>query len=119
AGQTRPRCRSSLWRLLMEVALIGLGRTARAVGRNLLAAGHQLTLFDPAPQKVQDLTDAGATIATRLRDACNADAVVTALSNGRGLEEIVLGRNGVVAVMPAGTVHISMSTISVALSRRL
>ena len=103
----------------MEVALIGSGGTARAVGRNLLAAGHQLTLFDPAPEKAKDLTDAGATIATRLRDACNADAVVTVLSSARSLEEIVLGPNGVVAVMPAGTVHVSMSTISVALSRRL
>jgi 3-hydroxyisobutyrate dehydrogenase-like beta-hydroxyacid dehydrogenase len=103
----------------MEVGLIGLGRTARAMARNLLAAGHQLTLFDPASEAAEDLAKAGATIAARLRDVCNADAVVTALSGGRGLEELVLGPNGVVAVMPAGTVHISMSTISVALSRRL
>jgi 3-hydroxyisobutyrate dehydrogenase-like beta-hydroxyacid dehydrogenase len=89
------------------------------MGRNLLAAGHQITLFDPASEAAEDFTKAGATIATRLRDVCNADAVVTALSSGRGLEELVLGPNGVVAVMPAGTVHISMSTISVALSRRL
>lgn len=102
----------------MEVGLIGLGSTARAIGRNLLAAGHQLTLFDPTPEQAEDLIAAGATIAADLRDACNADAVVTALLRDRDLGEMVLGRNGLVTVMPAGTVHISMSTISVAVSRR-
>ena len=61
----------------MEVGLIGGGRMAAAISRNLLAAGHQLAIFSPPPGKAQDTVPPGATIAKRLRDACNADVVIT------------------------------------------
>ncbi len=102
----------------MELGLIGLGRSAAAIAHNLSATGHQLTVFTPAREQASDLAAAGATIAYRVADACNADAVITMLS-GDAVEEIVLGPGGVAAAMPAAAIHISMSTIGIALSRRL
>jgi 3-hydroxyisobutyrate dehydrogenase-like beta-hydroxyacid dehydrogenase len=102
----------------MEVGLIGLGRSAAAIAHNLAAAGHQVTAFSPAPEQAECLAAAGAAVAPRVGDACNADAVVTMLS-GDAVEAIVLGPGGVAAAMPAAAIHISMSTIGMALSRRL
>ena len=103
----------------MEVGLIGGGRTAAAIAENLLAAGHQLTIFNPPPKKGQDPAPTGATIAKRLRDACNADAVITVLTSDQRVEEVVLSDGGLAAAMPAGAIHICMSTIGIELSRRL
>jgi 3-hydroxyisobutyrate dehydrogenase-like beta-hydroxyacid dehydrogenase len=102
----------------MEVGLIGLGRSAAAIAHNLAVAGHQVTVFSPAAEQVPDLAAVGATLAPRVADACNADAVLTMLS-GDAVEEIALGAGGVAASMPAAAIHISMSTIGMALSRRL
>ncbi len=102
----------------MEVGLIGLGRSAAAIAHNLEAAGHQLTVFSPAREQAGVLPAAGATVAYRVADACNADAVITIL-HGDAVEDIVLGSGGVAAAMPAAAIHISMSTIGMALSRRL
>jgi 3-hydroxyisobutyrate dehydrogenase-like beta-hydroxyacid dehydrogenase len=103
----------------MEVGLIGLGRTGAAVARNLLTAGHQLTIVGPAQEDTRDLAAAGAIVADRVRDACNVDVVITLLPTDQGVEEIVLGPGGVADAMPAAATHISMSTIGIALSRRL
>jgi len=103
----------------MEVGMIGCGRMAAAIASNLLAAGHQLTVFSPPSEKGRDLTAIGATIAERVGDACNADAVITVLRSDQRVEEVVLGPGGVAAAMPAAAVHICMSTIDIELSRRL
>ena len=44
---------------------------------------------------------------------------MTMVSDDHALEEVVLGKDGVVAAMPEHCVHISHSTISTALARRL
>jgi len=103
----------------VELGIIGCGRTATAVVDRLLAAGHQLRVFAPPTERAEALEAAGAAIADSLLDACNADAVITMLPSDRELEKVVLGDGGVAAVMPAASVHISMSTIGIDLSRRL
>jgi 3-hydroxyisobutyrate dehydrogenase-like beta-hydroxyacid dehydrogenase len=103
----------------MEVGLIGLGKMGAGIAHNLLAAGHQLTICSPKPRATGEFTAAGATIAAQVRDACNVDVVITALSSDRKVEEMVLGEGGVAAAMPAAAIHLSMSTIGIELSRRL
>ena len=41
------------------------------------------------------------------------------LANDEAVESVVLGRDGVIASLPAGALHVSSSTISIALSERL
>jgi len=103
----------------MEVGLIGLGKTGAAVARNLLTAGHQLTIVGRTQEDTRELAAAGAVIAERVRDACDVDVVITILPTDQEVEEIVLGPDGVADAMPAAATHICMSTIGIALSRRL
>jgi 3-hydroxyisobutyrate dehydrogenase-like beta-hydroxyacid dehydrogenase len=61
----------------------------------------------------------GAKAVADVSDACRGDAVVTMLANDSAVEEIVLGAGGVIDSLPAGALHVSSSTISVALSEKI
>ena len=54
-----------------------------------------------------------------MADACGGDAVMTMLADDNAVERVVFGDGGVISSLPAGAIHISSSTISVALSERL
>jgi 3-hydroxyisobutyrate dehydrogenase-like beta-hydroxyacid dehydrogenase len=86
---------------------------------NLLKAGHELTVYNRTPGKAQALVSQGARLAPEVADACRGDAVITMLSDDGAVEGITFGDQGVIEYLPRGAVHISMSTISVALSERL
>jgi 3-hydroxyisobutyrate dehydrogenase-like beta-hydroxyacid dehydrogenase len=86
---------------------------------NLLKAGHHVTVYNRTPAKAEALIAQGAQIATNIAEACRGDAVITMLANDKAVESVVLGRDGVLASLRPGAVHVSSSTISVALSRRL
>jgi 3-hydroxyisobutyrate dehydrogenase-like beta-hydroxyacid dehydrogenase len=85
----------------------------------LLQAGHEVTVYNRTPSKAQALVDRGARLASRLEDACQGDAVITMLADDRAVEDIVFGEAGVIKCLSRRTIHVSMSTISVALSERL
>jgi 3-hydroxyisobutyrate dehydrogenase-like beta-hydroxyacid dehydrogenase len=86
---------------------------------NLLKAGHEVTVYNRSPEKASALVAQGARLAGAVQEACRGDAVITMLADDEALESIVLGREGVMASLGRGAVHVSSSTISVALSRRL
>lgn len=57
--------------------------------------------------------------AASVADACDGDVVVTMLSNDAAVEAVTFGDSGILAHLPAGAVHVSSSTVSVALADRL
>jgi 3-hydroxyisobutyrate dehydrogenase-like beta-hydroxyacid dehydrogenase len=103
----------------MSVGFIELGRMGAGMAANLLKAGHDVTVYNRTPAKAKMLIAHGAKGAASVSDACRGDAVLTMLADDAAVESIVLGRDGVIASLPAGALHISSSTISVALAQRL
>jgi 3-hydroxyisobutyrate dehydrogenase-like beta-hydroxyacid dehydrogenase len=103
----------------MRVGFIGLGRMGAGMAANLLRAGHRLTVYNRTTAKADTLTAQGAQFAASIADASRAEAVITMLANDEAVESVVLRGDGVSANLPAGALHISSSTISVALSQRL
>lgn len=103
----------------MKVGFIGLGHMDAGMAANLLKAGHQLTVYNRTPAKVELLVAQSAKAAAGIADTCRGDAVITMLANDEALEGVVFGDAGVIASLPAGAIHISSSTISVALAERL
>jgi 3-hydroxyisobutyrate dehydrogenase-like beta-hydroxyacid dehydrogenase len=103
----------------MNVGFIGIGRMGAGMAANLLKAGHHVTVYNRTSAKAEALIGQGAHVANSIAEACRGDAVMTMLANDQAAESAVLGRDGVVASLRPGAVHISSSTISVALSRRL
>src|SRR6202035_5828616 len=103
----------------MKIGLIGLGRMGTGLAMNLLKAGHELTVYNRTPEKAQPLVAQGAHTAKEVADACRGDAVITMLADDGAVEGVTFGNKGVIASLLRGAIHISMSTISVALSERL
>jgi len=86
---------------------------------NILKAGHEVIVYNRTPAKAAPLAALGAKVAPRIADACQAEAVITMLANDDAVREVVYGDGCVLASLPMGAVHISSSTISVALAERL
>src|ERR1700739_1389079 len=103
----------------MRVGFIGLGNMGAAMAGNLLKAGHEVTVYNRTPEKARSLAAQGARVATSVSQACQGDAVMTMLANDEAVESVVLGPEGVIASLRPGALHVSSSTISVVLSRRL
>src|SRR6266404_6084815 len=103
----------------MKVGFIGLGRMGAGMTANLLRAGHEVAVYNRTSSKVQALVEHGARAAARVVDACEGDAVITMLADDGAVEGVAFGGMGIVGSLGTGAIHISMSTISVALSQRL
>ena len=104
----------------MKVAFLGLGNMGSAMARNLLRAGHELTVWNRSRDAADKLVSDGATVAeTPTQAAAHCDVAITMLADDHAVESVVLGGSGVVQGLKEGGLHISMSTISPALSLRL
>ena len=103
----------------MNVGFIGLGKMGRGIAENLLKAGHSLTVYNRTRARAESLAAQGARVAVTPADASRGDAVFTMLADDAALESVALSDSGIVASLPRGAVHISLATISVALSARL
>jgi 3-hydroxyisobutyrate dehydrogenase-like beta-hydroxyacid dehydrogenase len=103
----------------MNIGFIGLGRMGVGMALNLLKVGHHLTVYNRTPAKAEALIGQGAMAANSIADACRGDAVITMLANDEAVENVVLGSGGILSNLSADALHVSSSTISVALSQRL
>lgn len=103
----------------MRVGVIGLGHMGSGIATSVIRAGFDVTVFNRTPGKAEPLVAKGAKQAVSPGEACNGDAVITMLADDHAVNEIVLGNRGVLASLSKDTIHISSSTISVALAARL
>jgi 3-hydroxyisobutyrate dehydrogenase-like beta-hydroxyacid dehydrogenase len=103
----------------MEAALIGLGKMGTGIAKSLLRAGHRVTVYNRTREKAEALRADGATVASSVSDACRSEVVFTMVADDAALEGFVFGEGGILASLARGAVHVSLSTISVALSDRL
>jgi 3-hydroxyisobutyrate dehydrogenase-like beta-hydroxyacid dehydrogenase len=104
----------------MKTAFIGLGGMGLPMARNLLQAGHTLTVYNRTRARAQQLEPLHAAIAgSPAAAAAGADVLITMVADDPALEAVLLGEGGALAALPRGAVHLSMSTVSPALTRRL
>jgi len=103
----------------VKIGFIGLGQMGSAMAANLLKAGHDVTVYNRSRDKAEALVGEGAKIAATVAEACGGEAVFTMLANDDALSAVAHGDGGLLASLGKGAIHISSSTISVALSERL
>ncbi|OJT23038.1 6-phosphogluconate dehydrogenase [Archangium sp. Cb G35] len=104
----------------MKVGFVGLGNMGQPMARNLRAAGHELVVYNRTREKAEALRQQGARVADSPADAARgAEVVFSMLSDDAAVEAAVLGGSGLLAGLEKGALHVSSSTISVALSERL
>ena len=103
----------------VKIGFIGLGHMGSAMASNLLKAGQDVTVFNRTPGKIGSLLQLGAHEAANIAGACQGEVVITMLADDVAVADTVFGASGLIANLRRGAIHISMSTISVALSGRL
>jgi 3-hydroxyisobutyrate dehydrogenase-like beta-hydroxyacid dehydrogenase len=104
---------------IMELGFVGLGSMGAPMALNLVKAGHIVKVYNRTRSRVDPLLNAGATLAETPAAACSAGVVATMLADDAAVERVVMGEYGILAGLARGGLHISHSTISTQLSRRL
>ncbi|MGD0650514.1 MAG: NAD(P)-dependent oxidoreductase [Verrucomicrobiia bacterium] len=104
----------------MKVGFIGLGSMGAGMSRNLIKAGHDLVVYNRTRSRAQEMRSLGAKVAdTASEAAAGVEVLITMLADDRAVQDVIFEPGAVIESLPEGAVHISMSTISVDLSRRL
>src|SRR5579863_2280105 len=104
----------------MKIGFLGTGQMGTPMAMRLLAAGHELRVWNRTEGRTEPLLREGAIAAGTPAEAeLGADAVITMLFDDAAHEEVLFGSNGLMDALEPGALHIACSTISVALSERL
>ena len=103
----------------MKTGFIGLGKMGAGMASRLCQAGYELTVYNRSAERLQPLIAQGAKAATTIAEVCDADVVFTMLANDAALSEVALGPSGILEHLKPGAIHVSCSTVSVALSAQL
>ena len=105
---------------MATIAFLGLGNMGGPMAKNLLAAGHQLTVFDLVEAACAALAAEGASVAASAAEAAgNADVIISMLPAGKHVAGTFLGDDGLLATIPKDTLILDASTIDAATARQV
>ncbi|EED36536.1 3-hydroxyisobutyrate dehydrogenase [Luminiphilus syltensis NOR5-1B] len=107
---------------MATVAFIGLGNMGGPMAKNLVKAGHAVTVFDLMPEACADLKAAGAEIADSAASAVgNVDYVITMLPAGKHVRSTYVGDNndGLLSLLDSNTTVLDCSTIDAETAREV
>jgi 3-hydroxyisobutyrate dehydrogenase-like beta-hydroxyacid dehydrogenase len=103
----------------MKLGFLGLGQMGVGMAANLIKAGHDVTVYNRSPGKAAALLEQGATQAKTIAEACTGESVFSMVADDKALRALAFGESGIISTLPKNAIHISSSTISVALSEEL
>ena len=104
----------------MKIAFIGLGNMGEPIARNLLSAGHEVTVYNRTRSRAEPLAKAGARVAASAGEAvAQAEVAMTMLADDSAVEQVVFAPGGLLDKLPREAVHVSLSTISVEFAEKL
>lgn len=98
----------------LRVAVLGCGLMGLPMARRLLAAGHEVHVWNRTRAKAELLSTDGAQVHDTPRQACiKADTVISMLENGQVVGEVLfgMGQDGAIHGMRKGTLVIDMASI--------
>ena len=108
------------WGEIMRVGLIGVGAMGSRMAGRLLAAHHEVVVYDRTRESTLPLQQRGAKVAATSRQlAAGVDMVFSSVTNDAALEQVMFGPDGVLAGARVGATVVDMSTVSPLTSRRL
>jgi 3-hydroxyisobutyrate dehydrogenase-like beta-hydroxyacid dehydrogenase len=106
--------------MIEQVGFIGLGRMGQRMARRLLEADLGLCVYDVVAERAAKLASEGAEVADSPRRATEqAQAIITSVTDGPAVLDVLTGSDGVLAAAPDNLLYIDMSTIGVEDSRKV
>jgi len=104
----------------MRIGFIGIGNMGTPMSINLLRAGYELTVYDIQKEAMEAPVRLGAEAAGSPEEAARtSDVVLTSLPTPEVLEEVVLGKNGVLEGAREGCTLVDTSTVSPSTIRKI
>ena len=103
-----------------KIGFIGLGLMGNPMSKNLIKAGHDLTVLDIVSSRADDVVAAGARKGTSGSEvAAQSEITITMVPDSPDAEAAILGKGGVAEGATPGSVVIDMSTISPSVTRMI
>ena len=107
-----------------RISVIGLGVMGGPIARHLGNAGHDLTLYNRSPERIDKWRAVHPQFTVAVADspadaARNADVVITCVGNDDDLADCVLSPRGVFATLREGGVFIDHTTVSARIARQV
>ena len=104
----------------VKIGFIGMGIMGRPMAKNLLAAGHEVTVYNRTEARCDEVVEAGARkAATPAECAAGKDVVITIVTDSPDVEAVLFGENGAAGGADEGTLFIDMTTISPDVTREI
>ena len=96
-----------------RVGWVGAGRMGHALAARLLAAGHDVAVYNRTRAKAESLEGAGATVVDAPAELADREVVFTMVAGPDDFKEVVLGSSGVLSRNgSAPAVIVDMTTVS-------
>jgi 2-hydroxy-3-oxopropionate reductase len=106
--------------MAQTVGFVGLGIMGRPMARNLIKAGYPLIVHSRSKGPVDEIVKAGATAAGSPREVAAAcEVLITMLPNSPDVEQVALGKDGIIDGARKGLILADMSTISPIVSKKV
>jgi len=97
----------------LKIGWIGTGRMGLPMAERLLKAGHDVSVWNRTRAKAEPLAAKGGKIVDKLADLASCDVVFSIVSEGKDLEQVYFGKDGVLSGGKSPKICIDCSTISV------
>jgi 2-hydroxy-3-oxopropionate reductase len=105
---------------MQKVGFIGLGIMGKPMALNLLQAGYDVSIYARRPEAAASLVKAGATAFSSPKDlAADVDVVISIVPNTEDVEEVLVGKQGVIFGAKPGLIVIDMSTIAASATQHI
>jgi 3-hydroxyisobutyrate dehydrogenase len=102
----------------MTLGFIGIGLMGRPMTLRLLAAGHEVTVWNRSPDKLVPVLEKGARRAASPAEvARNAEIVMTCVTDQHAVEQVLFAADGVAAAAASGKLVVDFSSIAPASAR--
>ena len=97
---------------MKKIGMIGIGMMGHGIATNLLKHGHVLTVLDhPGNQPLEGLVSSGAKISKTAKDlAAQSEIVILCVTGTPQVDDVLLGEQGVLQGLSAGSIVIDCST---------
>lgn len=105
---------------MLTVGYIGLGIMGKSIARNIMKAGYPVIVHNRSRAAVRELVAEGAREAfSPSETAALADVVITNLPDSPDVEDVVLGKEGIIEAAHKGLVYVDNSTIRPSTARAI
>lgn len=98
---------------MQSIGFIGLGIMGKPMAFNLLHAGYPLAIYARRPEVAEPFTKEGVKAYASPKElAAHVDVIITMVPATTDVEDVILGKDGIIHTAKPGTIVIDMSTIS-------